>query len=289
MNKVFLDLLPDEWPVVEVALGETEQIHWVLEKGDNRCQLCGYFEDDFQKSWESLRQQIPLLSGKTLVCSILRDCDWKNEYKKFLTPFNIGPLHVVPVWERESYGIPEKHFGIYLDAEMAFGTGAHETTKLCLARIVDYWNLFRNSVFLRRVIDVGCGSGILSLGAAKLGFGNVYGFDVDPDAIAISEKNARNNEIHSIEFKVADISEGILGRQADLIVANILAPTLISQAPILVNTIRQYGILSLSGILVEELESVKNVFMPLVERYWDCGISNTKTMGQWAEIAYVRT
>jgi ribosomal protein L11 methyltransferase len=195
----------------------------------------------------------------------------------------------VSLWHWEIYAIPHNQWEIYLDAEMAFGTGNHETTKLCLARMVDFRNLFKHSLFLKKMIDVGCGSGILSLAAAKLGFGSVYGFDEDPNAIKISEKNARENDIASIEFKLAGIHAGILGRQADLIVANILAPTLIAHAPVLVNTIRQYGILSLSGILKEEVETVKSGFNPLVERHWNCSLSNTKIMGQWAEIAYVRT
>jgi ribosomal protein L11 methyltransferase len=289
MNKIFLDLLAEESKIIEVALDETEQTHWTVEKTDTQCQLCGYFEDDFQNSWEELQRQIPLLTGRIPVCETIQGRDWQNEYKKYLQPFNIGPLHVVPVWERDSYGIPENQFAIYLDAEMAFGTGSHETTKLCLARIVEYRNLFSKDLFLKKVIDVGCGSGILSIAAAKLGVRTVYGFDSDPDAVKISKKNATENGISSIEFAVADINEGILGHRADLILANILAPVLIAHATILVNTVKKYGVLSLSGILVEELETVKAVFTPLVKRHWDSFFVNAKSLGQWVEIAYVRT
>ncbi|MDR3317514.1 MAG: 50S ribosomal protein L11 methyltransferase [Puniceicoccales bacterium] len=289
MKKVFFDLSPREAASVEIALAEIEQIPWTIEKTENQCQLCGYFENDFQESWRNLQEQIPLLVEKIPLCEIIRERDWQEEYKKFLNPFHIGPLHIVPAWNRGIYTVPEGQFGVYLDAEIAFGTGAHETTKLCLARIVDYWNLFKDSVFLKKVIDIGCGSGILSIAAAKLGFGNVYGFDNDPDAIKISEQNAQKNDAPSIEFRLAEINMGILGRQADLILANILAPILIAHASILVNSLKQYGILSLSGILNEEIESVKAVFTPLVKRYWSGFISNTKTMGQWSEIAYVHT
>ncbi|MDR1906982.1 MAG: 50S ribosomal protein L11 methyltransferase [Puniceicoccales bacterium] len=289
MNKVFLDLLPEESRTVEVILAETEQIHWTIEKNDTKCQLCGYFEDDFQNSWGNLQKQIPLLADKTLIREMIHDCDWQNEYKKYLQPFNVGPLHVVPVWERKNYSVPENHFAIYLDAEMAFGTGAHETTKLCLARIVEYRNLFSKDLFLKKVIDVGCGSGILSIAAAKLGFKAVYGFDIDPDAVRISEKNALENDVSTIEFKVAGINEGILGHQADLILANVLAPVLIAHASVLVNTVKKYGALSLSGILAEEVAAVNAAFTPLVKRHWDSFFTNTKSLGQWSEIAYVRT
>jgi ribosomal protein L11 methyltransferase len=289
MNKVFLSLLPNESKTIEVLLGEMEQTLWTIEKTDAQCQLCGYFEGDFQNSWQDLQKQIPPLAGKMPTCEIIRDCDWQNEYKKYLKPFNVGPLHIVPVWERENYEVPENQFAIYLDAEMAFGTGAHETTKLCLARIVEYRNLFSKDLFLKEVIDVGCGSGILSIAAAKLGFRTVYGFDIDPDAVKISGKNAAENGVPSIAFTAANINEGILGHRADLIVANILAPVLIEHASLLVNTVKKYGALSLGGILSEEIESVKATFTLIVKRHWDSFFTNTKSLGQWAEIAYVRT
>jgi ribosomal protein L11 methyltransferase len=280
MNRVFLDLLPEESKIVEIVLGETEQTQWMVEKTDARCQLCGYFDGDFQNSWKNLQKQIPPLADKTPICETIQDCDWQNEYKKYLQPFNVGPLHIVPVWERENYEVPEDQFAIYLDAGMAFGTGAHGTTKLCLARIVEYRNLFSKDLFLKEVIDVGCGSGILSIAAAKLGFRAVYGFDIDPDAVKISEKNAAENGVPSIKFEVAGINEGILAYRADFIVANILAPILIAHASVLVNTVKKYGALSLGGILVEEVESVKAVFTPLVKRHWDSFFTSTKALGQ---------
>ncbi|MDR0741034.1 MAG: 50S ribosomal protein L11 methyltransferase [Puniceicoccales bacterium] len=289
MNRVSLNLLPNESKVVEVLLGEMEQTLWTIEKTDAQCQLCGYFEGDFQNSWKDLQKQIPPLVDKTPIYEIIQDCDWQNEYKKYLQSFNIGPLHIVPLWERENYEVPKNQFAIYLDAEMAFGTGAHETTKLCLARIVEYRNLFSKDLFLKEAIDIGCGSGILSIAAAKFGFRTVYGFDIDPDAVRISEKNAAENDVSSVTFAVAGINEGILGHRADFIVANVLASVLIEHASILVNTVKKYGALSLGGILVEEIESVKAAFIPIIKRHWDSFFTNTKSLGQWAEIAYVRT
>jgi ribosomal protein L11 methyltransferase len=131
--------------------------------------------------------------------------------------------------------------------------------------------------------------GELSIATAKLGFGRIYGFDHDPEALKISEKNAQQNKVSSIEFSVAGIRAGILGRQTDPIVANILAPVLTAHASLLVNTVKRYGILSLSGRLDGEVEAVKAAFTPLVERHWDGSISNTKAVGQWSEIASIRT
>ena len=288
MYKVSLELSPEDFEIVASALGEIEQINWTVEKTDDCFQLCGYFDGDYQADWENLQKAIPLLQNKSLNVCEVQEKDWANEYKKYLNPVKIGPLHIIPIWEKSTYSVPDREFGIYLDAEMAFGTGAHETTQLCLARIVEYRNLFEKELFAKHVIDVGCGSGILSIAAAKLGFPGVYGFDIDPDAITISEQNAKINQAPNITFKVADIKTGILGHQGDLIVANVLAPILIDHASILVNTVKKYGCLSLSGILASEMDKVRDVFDPLVKRYWDSFLSSKKVLRQWAEIAYIR-
>jgi ribosomal protein L11 methyltransferase len=262
---------------------------WVIETEDSGITLSGYFQKVTTEDIAVITSEFPSLNlGMFQVEKILKK-DWANEYKKFLTPFSIGKLHIVPLWEKETYQVPEKEVAVYIDSEMAFGTGAHETTKLCLARITDFKNLFRDVLFLKNFIDVGCGSGILSLAAAKFGMADVYGFDVDDHAVKISRKNAKINGISGgIEFSVGNIQECILGHQSDLICANILAPTLIESASILVNTVKQYGMLSLSGILIEEGMMVKDTFDPLVKRYWDSFMISERKNGAWIEICYMR-
>jgi ribosomal protein L11 methylase PrmA len=119
----------------------------VIEKTDQQCQLCGYFDGDFQEFWQLSQKRIPLLAAKTLTREELPAREWQEESRRFLEPFQLGCLHVVPVWKRSSYSVPDGQFAAYLDAEMAFGTGAHETTKLCLAPIVDHRNLFKSTLF----------------------------------------------------------------------------------------------------------------------------------------------
>lgn len=290
-HKVSVELTPEEFEALTIIFAESEQVHWTLEQEleEGHYALCGYFEGDSKDEWERFQEQIPSLKGKKLRNEIVQDQDWSNAYKRYLRPEKIGPLHIIPIWKQKTYIVPENEFGIYLDAEMAFGTGAHETTQLCLARLVEYRRLFPKANFEKQMIDVGCGSGILSIAAAKLGFSGIYGFDIDPDAIKISKKNAEQNHALGIHFEVADLKFGILGKQTDFVSANVLAPILVENASILVNTVRKYGCLSLSGILSTEVESVKEAFTPLVERYWDAFFANVKTLGQWSEIAYVRT
>ncbi|UPA28610.1 MAG: 50S ribosomal protein L11 methyltransferase [Verrucomicrobiota bacterium] len=289
MNKVFLALSTQECTELSQLLEVHEQPNWTIEKTDAACQLCGYFDENYEPAWVELQVLYPALKEKSLVVEPVEACDWKDAYKRYLHPVRIGPIHIVPVWERDTYEIPSGDFGIFLDAEMAFGTGMHETTRLCLSRAVDYKGLFSKDLFLKQAIDVGCGSGILSIAAAKLGFAGVYGFDIDPDAIQVSRSNAVLNETPGIEFRTADLKAGILGRQGDLIMANVLASVLIEHASILVNTVNRYGCLSLSGILKEEASAVEAVFTPLVKQYWDSYFLNTRVLGQWAELAYFQT
>lgn len=289
INKVSVDLTPEEFEALTILFSELEQPCWTLEQEEGRYTLCGYFEGNWEGEWKWIQDKVPSLKGKNFCSEVVQDQDWSSAYKRYLKSEKIGPLHIIPIWEQATYEVPEKGFGIYLDAEMAFGTGAHETTQLCLARLVEYRNLFPKANFEKQMIDVGCGSGILSIAAAKLGFFEIYGFDIDPDAIKISKKNAEQNHVSGIAFEVADLKFGILGKQTDFVSANVLAPILIENASILVNTVRKYGCLSLSGILSTEVEAVKEAFTPLVERYWDAFFANVKTLGQWSEVAYVRT
>ena len=137
MKKVFTELSHDEFQAIETSFFEIEQENWALEKEENQYFLCGYFNDDFSDSWQNLISQIPFLQQKTLIEINIQQQDWQNEYKKYLHPITVSPIHIVPLWEKENYIIPTNEHGIYLDAGMAFGTGAHETTQLCIERLVN--------------------------------------------------------------------------------------------------------------------------------------------------------
>jgi ribosomal protein L11 methyltransferase len=135
-----------------------------------------------------------------------------------------------------------------------------------LAHIVEYRNLFSKDFFLKEAIDVGCNSHILLITVARLGFKTVHGFGIDPGAIQISKKHAAENDVSSVVFATARISEVIVGRWADLIIANALASVLIEHASLFVNMVKKHRARSLSGILVEEVESVKAVVIQTLLR-----------------------
>jgi ribosomal protein L11 methyltransferase len=195
----------------------------------------------------------------------LADSDWRESYRLHFKAWRIGRLHGVPVWERKTYPLPRGHRAVWLDPGLAFGTGNHETTRLCCRRLVAFAARVREERREKRgsarVIDAGCGSGILAISAARLGLGPVVGFDHDPDAVRVSRENAGRNGVSALtEFFVGDLRSGLSGRRADLILANIQAGVLMRHARDLVRAVAPGGWLVLSGILATELSPVRAAF-----------------------------
>jgi ribosomal protein L11 methyltransferase len=145
------------------------------------------------------------------------DAGWEERWRQFHKPMRIGELWIGPPWERpDSDALP-----VVIDPGRAFGTGGHATTRLCLELLA---NEERGSV-----LDVGCGSGILSIAAVRLGFSPVLGIDFDPQAIEATERNARDNGVE-IETRLADAREEDLP-EVDLALANIAAEAVLALGP----------------------------------------------------------
>ena len=155
-------------------------------------QLRGFFdsEEDCQHSLKELQSVFPDLS-RTPELLNLEDRDWKEAYKLHFKPWSERGLHWVPVWEKDQYVLPEGEEIVYLDPGMAFGTGNHETTRLCVRRLLDARDEWGADCAKKTVIDGGCGSGILAISARKIGFSDIFGFDIDPDSIRISLDNEK--------------------------------------------------------------------------------------------------
>jgi ribosomal protein L11 methyltransferase len=175
----------------------------------------------------------------------IADRDWLDEWKKSWQPVEIGRRFVIaPPWTE----IPDAHDRILIRIEpgMAFGTGTHETTRLCLALLEKY---FEGGSFL----DVGTGTGILAIAAAKLFPGaRVEACDTDPDAITIARENAKLNGVAHIGFRVGTINEAT--SSADCVCANLTADTISQLLPLLLGV--TCGRLIFSGILESQMESV---------------------------------
>jgi ribosomal protein L11 methyltransferase len=223
------------------------------ETNDNELfRVTGYF--DHTPNRESVRSHLgdalhiyglPSSSVREMNVREVADEDWLGEWKKSWQPVEVGQRFVVaPSWAE----IPDTHERIVIRIEpgMAFGTGTHETTRLCLVAIEKY---FAGGSFL----DVGTGTGILAIAAAKL-FPEAYveAYDTDPEAVAIAVENARLNAAERIGFQVGSVAETTAS--ADLVCANLTADVIVRMLPSLLAV--TCGRLILSGILDMQLEMV---------------------------------
>ncbi len=283
--------------IVEILDGyffETESPYWgIMQKEINDpYEVFGIFPDSAtaQAELAILRAEFPNLPEDVVESEII-DADWQNAYKEFVKPWSNRQLHWIPLWERDNIQVPDTSAVVYLDAGMAFGTGTHETTRLCAGRLLDYLEAHPESRETIDLIDAGCGSGVLALSAAALGFKNIFGFDFDPEAITVCHSNSAENP-HLVQpaFAVADLEQGFAnGRQGDLILANIQTDVLIPHSDPLVNGVKDGGTLALSGILTKELDLVRAHFEKrFAELRPDQSITvDTRADGEWADLLFV--
>ncbi len=203
----------------------------------------------------------------------LEDKDWEREWMDNFHPMKFGErLWVCPSWR----DIPDPDaVNVMLDPGLAFGTGTHPTTSLCLE-----W-LEGLDLKGKTVIDFGCGSGILAIAAIKLGASEVIGIDIDPQAIIASKANAERNGVADqlTLFLPQEQPEGLL---ADVVVANILASPLRELSPVIKGLVKPQGCLAMSGVLDTQAEDVANYYRdefnidPIVEMQQWCRISGAK-------------
>lgn len=205
---------------------------------------------------EQLRSMVEIGNGD-ITSSQTEDIDWINNWKQFFQSFYIDDILIKPTWEPLKEEDKNK-FLIEIDPGISFGTGKHETTQLCIRQIRKYLKEGE------RVLDVGCGSGILSIAALKLGAGSVVGTDVDGDCITSTHENMTVNHLaeNSGEFYVGNLIDDKafqekIGTGYDLVVANILADIIIPMAPALYQCAKEQGVLITSGIIDFKENEVK--------------------------------
>jgi len=247
-DDLLLELGVEGWSLLEDAIAK-------------RAWIVGVFTTEplARMRWAELGPLLPVPPLAEGAMRTLADCDWRDSYKAHFKAWCFGRLHWVPIWERSDFRLPAGDTVLWLDPGMAFGTGNHETTRLCIERLVSFAE--KNGVS-GRVIDAGCGSGILALSAALLEFSEVVGFDNDPDAVRVSNENAALNRLSErVQFATADLTRGLGQRQAEVVLANIQADVLKRFAAELIATVVPGGSLVLSGILASELSDVRTRFM----------------------------
>jgi ribosomal protein L11 methyltransferase len=209
---------------------------------------------DTQALWQSLPAEVQQQCLHRT--EILEDKDWEREWMRDYHAMQFGSgLWICPSWETP----PDPGAAnIMLDPGLAFGTGTHPTTAMCLS--------FLSGLGLsgKTVIDYGCGSGVLAIATLLLGAEHALGVDTDPMAILASRENADRNRIAVERLEVALPAQADPARQADLVIANILAGPLCELAPALIGHLKPGGQLLLSGILQEQAEELFRAYAPEV-------------------------
>ncbi|HJQ69782.1 MAG TPA: 50S ribosomal protein L11 methyltransferase [Blastocatellia bacterium] len=200
------------------------------------------------------------------------DQDWMQKWKEGFDPVSVGSrLVIAPSWK-----LPEIDDGrvvIEIDPGMAFGTGTHETTRMCLEAIEEFWEG-------GSLLDVGTGTGILAIAAARLAPGShVTAIDIDPQAVAVARENAEINNVSALLEIAGGVPRDFAGRGFDMVVANLTAEVIIELMGDLAGALKDSGTLILSGILIELRADVERS----IGRF-GLKIIKRRAMGEWCSL-----
>ena len=273
-NAMFIDILPELPPDDGTAC-----ISCYMEEAADIKALCRYIEEQLKE----ISVYMNTGSGRITI-EETEDKDWLNNWKDFFHPFRLEENIVIqPTWTESADAGPDD-IVVYIDPGTAFGTGSHETTRLCIAGLKQYIQADGST----EVLDAGCGSGILSIIAMKLGAKRVYGIDIDELAVTASKENLKLNQIPE---ECYDIVKGdVIGDKQfaqnmaevgkyDIVVANILADVIIPLSAVIRPFMKENGVFITSGIIDTKENAVKE---SLIKNGFE--IVNTEHMGEWAAI-----
>lgn len=289
---------------VTVPLGQLDDTSAVMSMISNYLQIEDYSDIDLKtcygdlidesilnadKTVASVSVYLPADSGTADTLSFLRErfaslaidakisisgvCeeDWANAWKAYYKPIEIGErMVIVPAWEK--YDAPRGKLVVRMDPGMAFGTGSHETTRLVIGLLEKYIKSGQ------RVLDVGCGSGILAICASKLGAGECRAYDIDPVAVKVARENIKDAGLEGrVTCDVSDLLRGVdkSGGAYDVICANIVADIIIRMTPDISAFMHEGSVILASGIICERAEDVTLCFeqygLEVIERVEENG------------------
>lgn len=269
-EQMFVDILPD------------------LPEDDGKAYLTFYLGEDDDKGsiLMNVKNELEEMSSYLNVgeCTIeesqTEDVDWVNNWKQYFHQFYIDDILVIPSWEKVKEK-DEDRLIIHIDPGTAFGTGAHETTQLCIRQLKKY--VTKGA----RILDVGCGSGILGMLALKFGAGYSVGTDLDPCAIDATHENMEANGISKEQYEVmigniiddAAVQEAVGYEKYDIVAANILADVLLPLTPVIVRQMKKGGVYITSGIIDDKetvvVKAVKEAGLEVLE---------VNRQGEWVSV-----
>ncbi len=187
----------------------------------------------------------------------VREEDWADSWKQYYKPIKTGKrLVIVPVWEE--YTPAEDEIIVLMNPGMAFGTGTHETTRLCAGFVETYTTEYKEAKGTCTVLDVGCGSGILAIAASKVGADSCFACDIDPIAVRVAVENTELNDTPNVKCAVSDLLRQVekVDGGYNVVVANIVADIIIRLAPDVGEYLAPDGVFIVSGIIEERAAEV---------------------------------
>ena len=246
-KQMFVDILPDGPADDGIAY-----LNFYVEEDQDPQPLL----DRVKEALEELRMFMDIGEG-TITESQTEDKDWINNWKQYFHQFYVDDILIIPSWEEVKPEDQDKMI-IHIDPGTAFGTGMHETTQLCMRQLKKYVNKDT------QILDVGTGSGILSIAALKLGAEHAVGTDLDPCAISAVKENLEANEVPVTDMDMIlgniiddkEIQDEVGYEKYDIVVANILADVLIPLTPVILHQMKKGGLYITSGIIDDKEESV---------------------------------
>ena len=246
-KQMFVDILPDGPADDGIAY-----LNFYVEEDQDPQPLL----DRVKEALEELRMFMDIGEG-TITESQTEDKDWINNWKQYFHQFYVDDILIIPSWEEVKPEDQDKMI-IHIDPGTAFGTGMHETTQLCMRQLKKYVNKDT------QILDVGTGSGILSIAALKLGAAHAIGTDLDPCAISAVKENLEANEVPVTDMDMIlgniiddkKIQDEVGYEKYDIVVANILADVLIPLTPVILHQMKKGGLYITSGIIDDKEESV---------------------------------
>ena len=267
----FIEETKDDWDMVdeqfELSLKDLKpNVKMYVTCGEDGDSLLGRITDLVDRLSSSGDPMYEDMQAEKL---FVKDEDWEYNWKDFFKPIETGKkLYIKPVWDETAS--PEDRIDVLVDPGTSFGSGQHETTRMCLEAIEEY------APGAELFMDIGCGSGILSVAAAKLGAKRVIAVDIDENAVTATKDICRVNDVcERITIMKADLTEGIIDK-ADVIVANIFAGTIIRLLGNVKENLVEGGIFISTGIIADRLGEV-------IDAYRESGfdIIDVRSMGEW--------
>lgn len=269
-KQMFVDILPDMPEDDGVAY-----LNFYLDEDENVEEMLQKVEAEL----EELRNFVDIGEG-TVTTSQTEDKDWINNWKQYFKQFYVDDILIIPSWE-EVKDEDKDRMIIHIDPGTAFGTGMHETTQLCIRQLKKYVTPDTE------LLDVGTGSGILSIVALKLGAKHAVGTDLDPCAVPAVEENKEVNDIppESFDMMIGNIiddktvQDKVGYEKYDIVAANILADVLVPLTPVILNQMKKGGIYITSGIIDNKEETV-------VKAVKDAGLEVLEVtyQGEWVSV-----